>query len=661
MKRIVRFGVVWALSAVLLSCAVTRHSHEQPFSQTKDVAQKIGNTLVANPGDVTAVSIAIMHEGDLIYSEGFGKRDISLNLPVDTHTRFNIGSISKVFTATSLLMLQEDGLLSLDDKVCDLLPSFIMKDQRYKDITVRMLLNHTTGMPGTNMLNGFSAQPSAEYLQQSMQEFAKSMLKHDPGAFSPYCNDGFTVAQVLIEHLSGLSFSQFLEQRIFQPLGMTESSVGFYPQEENMAYGYVDRITRLPKEYVNIAASGGITSTAEDLLRYSSMLHAPKGMGKSSLAELLAEQKPAFVQDSSFERLLCFGLGWDFTFWEPYHTQGIQVLGKTGGTLEYTTMLFALPQTQSAVVLLSSGHIDPIGATLPIVDALLRESGQMPPTAEEEKAESKTEDLPPGIELFSGYYGSGAGLFQLSFDTASSALVLDSYDGSGFVGKTTAQHRGDGIFESPGGTWYACETLLGVHSLMELRHPYNQAQIAMTRLDEQPSAPKHEFTESTWLPSNFTFYDLALPSYSIALIGELPSYLIMDDMVYAIMGNNQTSMVLPASRDQTPPLLNADGHLVVGPYVCIDTSDIQALVSGEGIALDGNTTTVWRRISDEGIFSCTVPEGGRILVLGPDLSNLRDTLFQAQDYIEMDIFGSYVAFIAEKPLVFEPKILPWQG
>ena len=68
--------------------------------------------------------------------------------------------------------------------------------------------------------------------------------------------------------------------------------------------------------------------------------------------------------------MLSSGLGWDFVSWETYQSQGIQVLGKTGGTLEYSTMIFFLPQSQSAVVLLSAGHLDPIGTTLPIVDAL---------------------------------------------------------------------------------------------------------------------------------------------------------------------------------------------------------------------------------------------------------------------------------------------------
>lgn len=657
MKRIIRLCVVGILLVVFVSCSVTRSVQEQPFAQTKAIAQEIGDTLVTGPGGVSALSIAIMHEGRLIYSEGFGKRDIASNLPVDAHTRFNIGSISKVFTAASILMIEEDGLLALDDRVADLLPSFTMQDERYKDITVRMLLSHTSGMPGTNMRDAFSSQSSIEYLQQSMEEFAKSTLKHDPGAFSPYCNDGFTVAQALVEHLTGLSFSQFLEQRIFHPLGMADTSVGFYEHDENMAYGYMDRTTPLPKEYVNVVASGGITSTAEDLLRYSTMLYSQNLLSKASLTEYFTDQKPDYVQDSNLDRLLSYGLGWDFTFWEPYRTQGIQVLGKTGGTLEFSTMIFILPQTQSAVVLLSCGHIDPIGTTLPIVDALLKETKQIPSKTKSKEVESKTEKtLPPDIETYSGYYGSGTGLFRLSFNQKDSALVFESYDGSAFAETNTARHIGAGIFEDPQGTWYAFEKLLGVQSLMVLRRPYHLSQIAMTRLDGQAPAIRHEFTESTWLPANFPLHDLFLPVYSISLIEELPSHLILDEVAYAITDSRQTSMALPALRDQSPPRLDEDGHLIVGPYICANTSEIQALAPGKPIAAGDATSTVWRRITEQGTFSCTIPEGGRIIVLGPDLENLEDTLFSGLGHIEMDIFGSYVAFIAEEPRVFEPDI-----
>ena len=149
-------------------------------------------------------------------------------------------------------------------------------------------------------------------------------------------------------------------------------------------------------------------------------------------------------------------------------------------------------------------------------------------------------------------------------------------------------------------------------------------------------------------------YEMYMPLYSTAFIEELPCHIYIDNTVYAITDSRQTSMVLPTVRDQSPPRLDEAGHLVVGPYVCVNLVDIPALVSGQSIVADSTATSIWRKVTEQGTFVCTVPEGGRIIVLGPDLSELEDTLFSGKEQIEMDIFGSYVAFIGEDDTVFEP-------
>ena len=660
MKLTTRLFGIGMLLVMFISCVTTQTEQHELLQKTKKVAQEIGNSLITESGDPSAVSIAIMHDGDIIYAEGFGKRDVESNLPVDTDTRFNIGSISKIFTAAAILMLQEDGLLNLDDTVATLFPEFTMADERYTEITVRMLLNHTSGMVGTMDRNDITIQPYPEYLQQAMDDFAISMLKHDPGAFSPYCNDGFTVAQALVEHLSGLSFSQFLLQRIFQPLDMTNSSVGFHQQEENMAYAYIDRTVRLPKEYLNIVASGGITSTAIDVCKYASMIFSSDLLSQSSISEFLMEQKPKYVEHTDYDRLLSYGLGWDFTDWEPYRNQNIQVLGKTGGTLEYTSMIFVIPKSHSIVVLLCAGHIDPVSTTLPIVDSLLKESGQIPRETISNQIETlPTLPLPPDIEAYSGYYGSPNALFRIGFNREDSTMNFEVYNGSDFVQEKAVRHIGNGIFEKTAQqAWYTCKTLLGVTSIMEVR-PYNQAEISMTRLARQDGTIEHEFTATAVLPVNLLPHDLYMPMYEIALIEELPSYLMLDDsVVYEITGSTQTSMALPTVRDQTPLRIDEEGRIIIGPYVCIDSDNIPPLEPGKPIVVDGETTTIWRRITEPGTFTCSVPDEGRIIVLGSDLSDMEDTLFSKKDRLEMDIFGSYVAFVAKDRTIFEPVILP---
>ena len=96
--------------------------------------------------------MAIMDQGQLVYTEGFGMADRTRSVPVDADTIFNIGSISKLFCATAVMLLVDDGLMELDNPVVEYLPEFTMADDRYRDITVRMLLDHSSGFPGSAML-----------------------------------------------------------------------------------------------------------------------------------------------------------------------------------------------------------------------------------------------------------------------------------------------------------------------------------------------------------------------------------------------------------------------------------------------------------------------------------------------------------------------------
>jgi CubicO group peptidase (beta-lactamase class C family) len=165
-------------------------------------------------GMPSSATVAVMVDGEIVYAEGFGLRDRAKNLPVETDTQFNIGSVSKIFTAAAVLILEQEGKLSLDKPVTDYLPDFTMKDDRYKDITVRMLLNHTLGLPGTYFKDSVTVVKNRNYVEEALEALKTCNLMNDPGKISVYCNDGFTVAEAVIERVSGMSFPDFLEPLI---------------------------------------------------------------------------------------------------------------------------------------------------------------------------------------------------------------------------------------------------------------------------------------------------------------------------------------------------------------------------------------------------------------------------------------------------------------
>ncbi|MBP7529947.1 MAG: beta-lactamase family protein, partial [Syntrophorhabdaceae bacterium] len=139
-------------------------------------------------GQGSGATIAVMDQGRIVYSEGIGIADRAQNRPVDRNTRFNIGSTSKMFVTVAILLLVEEGKVSLDEAVARYIPEFSMKDERYKRITVRMLFNHSSGLPGSTFYFGY--KPDARMHKLLLNTLRDAYLKHDPGAMSLYCNDG---------------------------------------------------------------------------------------------------------------------------------------------------------------------------------------------------------------------------------------------------------------------------------------------------------------------------------------------------------------------------------------------------------------------------------------------------------------------------------------
>ena len=123
-----------------------------------------------------------------------------------------IGSVSKMFAATAVMQLAEQGKVDIDAPVTDYLPDFYMADSRYKDITVRMLMNHTSGIMGTTagdflLLDERDAQPHDTLLK----ELNSQRLKANPGDFGAYCNDGFTLLELIVENVTDMTFTEYVE------------------------------------------------------------------------------------------------------------------------------------------------------------------------------------------------------------------------------------------------------------------------------------------------------------------------------------------------------------------------------------------------------------------------------------------------------------------
>jgi CubicO group peptidase (beta-lactamase class C family) len=183
--------------ALMLSAEIsTACLAEDQYTKTAKVARKEAASALA--AGAFSGTLAVVADGKIVYKNAFGKIGPQKSRDPDVNTQYNAGSIGKVFTAVAMLQLREQRTIDLDEPVTEYLPEFRMNDERYRQITIRTLLNHAAGIPGTNYYRIDAAQKDPNYVSQTLAVLRNSGLKSDPGDISTYCNDCFTVAEAVI-------------------------------------------------------------------------------------------------------------------------------------------------------------------------------------------------------------------------------------------------------------------------------------------------------------------------------------------------------------------------------------------------------------------------------------------------------------------------------
>lgn len=254
--------------------------------------------------------------------------------------QYNVASISKTFTAVAVMKLVEEGKIDLDEAVVTYMPEFEMADERYRDITVRMLLDHTSGIMGTHYLNGTMIGQTRDYSKSAILDNLKTeMLKANPGAYAVYCNDGYILAERLVEKVSGMPFSEYLEEKICKPLGMEQTTDSFTMKKVSApkAQNYYLNTMKMPMEEETESGSGGIKSTTEDLCKLGEIF-TRKGRSLLSEESVTEMMKNAYADTTYMkvegENSEAYGLGFDGTELFPFCRYGIKAVSK-GGDLAY--------------------------------------------------------------------------------------------------------------------------------------------------------------------------------------------------------------------------------------------------------------------------------------------------------------------------------------
>jgi len=350
--------------------------------------------------NLPGVVVGVVSDQELMWSRGFGHANVEADQHMETDTRFRMASHSKLFTATAIMQLREEGKVRLDDPVTDYLPWFALRSASPDDppITVEHLLTHSSGLPreAGSHWSDFDF-PTSEEVQ--------ALMSDRNAAFSPevrwkYSNLAYTIAGMVVEKASGMSWADYLQENIFDPLGMSASSVD--REDPKMATGYGRRMpdgSRQVLPFVDargMAAATGLTSTVEDMARFVSAQFRTGKRGADRLLRTasLREMHRIRMLESTWTR----GQGIGFSV---RRVDDKLYVGHGGGYPGYTTnTTIQLDSKVGVIVLTNTNDSNPSQ----IAEQLMSTVGAAVADATEPKPDAVTWD--PAWERFAGAYRS---------------------------------------------------------------------------------------------------------------------------------------------------------------------------------------------------------------------------------------------------------------
>jgi D-alanyl-D-alanine carboxypeptidase len=338
-----RFLVRAFVTVIFLAFAANAQTQLAP--DLIDQIDKVANDTLARTG-VPSASVAIVKDGQIVYTKAYGDARLDPRTPATPQMRYSIGSISKQFTAAAILLLQEQGKLSLDDSVAKYIPNLT----RANEVTIRQLLSHTSGYQDywpQDYVMPMMLQPVTS--QKILDLWARKPLDFEPGTKWQYSNTNYVIAGVIIEKVARMPLLQFLQERVFTPLGITsvsdtdQAKLGDTDPTGYLRYA-LGPLRPAPKEGRGwLFAAGELAMPAADLAKWDISIMDQKLM------------KPSSYREFGTEMLLKNGLGTHYGLGVDVNSQaGHRALSHGGEVSGFTAQNIVFPDDRAAVVVLTN-------------------------------------------------------------------------------------------------------------------------------------------------------------------------------------------------------------------------------------------------------------------------------------------------------------------
>ena len=329
-----------------------------------------------------------------------------------------VGSVSKIYSTAAVMQLVDEGKVGLDTPITEYIPGLTMADERYKDITVRMLMDHTSGIMGSTRVNSELYDDNDTYTHDHLLEnLASQRLKAEPGKYAAYCNDGFDLLEMIVENVTGMTYTEYVRENISDKIGVTDTGtpIDMY-RNEKLVPSFSASGLPLETSYGMTLGTGGIYATASDAAKFGAAFFTGDDTLISDNAKnaMSARHNDNEYSDDN-------GLGWDYAEMLRYKQSGVKVVGKGGdATMDHAYLLTA-PDEKISVAVLSNGgsstYNDLVAQAL--MDVCLQEKGIS--VAEEELPECTiVDEIPDEYKDYEGLYimnimGEGDTLCKVTF------------------------------------------------------------------------------------------------------------------------------------------------------------------------------------------------------------------------------------------------------
>jgi CubicO group peptidase (beta-lactamase class C family) len=294
---------------------------------------------------IPGLSIAVVQNGEVVLAKGYGQANVELDVAAGPDTVYQIGSITKQFTATAIMALVEEGKLALEDPISKYLDN---TPDTWKDLTVRHLLNHTSGIKSyTNVAENMTKVRLDRTRDDIIGTVRDLPLEFEPGEKWAYSNTGYFLLGQIIEKVSGKSYAAFLQERIFTPLGMNATRVNELKDiVKNRATGYEWSGELRNAEHASMTwpfSAGAVVSTVADMAKWDAALYGETVLKSSSLNQMWTKATLNNGKQADY------GFGWSVGDY-----RGHKLIGHGGGIHGFTTDIARFVDDRLTVIVLTN-------------------------------------------------------------------------------------------------------------------------------------------------------------------------------------------------------------------------------------------------------------------------------------------------------------------